>query len=88
VEFGVGTLPWMACPLTSTSNDEDPDPWPPDFDDNQVVNISDLIPFKPHYEAMDPDPNYDARFDLNEDGAIQITDLVPFKPFYLQNCTP
>ena len=84
----LGTNPMNGCSLTSTAHDEDPDPWPPDFDDNQVVNISDLIPFKPHYGAVDPDPNYNARFDLNADGAIQITDLIPFKPFYLQNCTP
>ena len=82
----LGTNPTNGCSLTSAANDEDPDPWPPDFDDNQVVDIADLIPFKSHYEAVAPDPNYNARFDLNADGAIQITDLIPFKPFYLLNC--
>jgi hypothetical protein len=39
----LGTDPAMACPLTSTANDEDPDPWPPDWDDTQTVDILDLL---------------------------------------------
>jgi len=61
--------------------------WPPDFDDDRTVTISDLLPFKPHFGAASPsDSVYDARYDLNMNGAINIADLIPFKPAYGQGC--
>jgi hypothetical protein len=88
VEGFVSTLPLVACPATAIPDDEDPDAWPPDWDDTQTVNLLDLLPFKQHSRATDPsDPKYDARFDLNTDGAINILDLLPFKPFFRLSCT-
>ncbi len=82
-----GTLPFTACPATSTANDEEPDPWPPDFDDSQTVNLLDLLPFKQHFGAVDPqDPLYEARYDLQADGDIDIQDLLPFKQFFMLSC--
>jgi hypothetical protein len=89
VEAFTGTVPSVACAATSDKDDEDPDAWPPDWDDNQTTDIVDLLPFKPHLGVIDPsDPLYDARFDLNMDGAINILDLLPFKPFFNVSCGP
>jgi hypothetical protein len=75
-----GTLPLTACPATATANDEDPDSWPPDFNDSRNVNLVDLVgvpnSFKTSFGATDPDPLYFARFDLSMDGSINLVDLV------------
>jgi hypothetical protein len=79
-ELSVGTDPLLACGPTA---------WPPDFDDNQTVNLLDMLPFKPHFGATNPsDPKYDPRYDLNTDGAINLLDLLPFKPVFRLSCTP
>src|SRR3990172_2831022 len=89
VEIFLGTDPNQACSLTTDLNDENPDPWPPDFDDNQTLNIAALVPFKTAFGAVDPsDPAYSARYDLNMNGAVNIADLVPFKPFFEMSCVP
>jgi hypothetical protein len=95
-----GTLPLTACPATADPIDEDPDAWPPDFSDNQTVNILDLVftldtdadtvpdaGFKDSFGATDPDPKYFPRFDLKIDGTINLLDLLPFKRFYGLSCT-
>jgi hypothetical protein len=87
VEAFTGTIQSVACAATSDQDDEDPDAWPPDWDDNQTTDIVDLLPFKPHYGATDPsDPLYDPRFDLDMDGAINTLDLLPFKSFFSVSC--
>ena len=85
----VGTLPLTACPATADPIDEEPDAWPPDWNDDRTVNLPDLlltldtdadtIPdagFKTSLGATDPDPLYFPRFDLNMDGTIAIDDLL------------
>jgi hypothetical protein len=77
-------------------NNEDPDPWPPDFNDNRMIDVTDLlgagISFKNSYGATGPNPPYYTRFDLSQDNTIAVTDLlgVPnsFKSLYGQSCTP
>jgi hypothetical protein len=94
LEFFVGTDPNLACPATAASNDEDPDAWPPDFNDSRNVNLVDLVGipgFKTSFGATDPDPNYIPRFDLSADGAINLVDLVGapgFKSAFGTTCTP
>ena len=39
----LGTNPALCCSQTGAANDEDPDPGPPDFNDNQVVGIDDIF---------------------------------------------
>jgi hypothetical protein len=79
-ELIIGTDPLTSCGVLA---------WPPDFDDDRAVNLLDLLPFKPHWNARDPlDPKYDPRFDLNMDGAIDLLDLLPFKPFFRLSCSP
>jgi titin len=91
-----GTLTLDACPSTTGMDDEDPDAWPPDFDDSRTVDVLDLlgdpISFKNSYGAVGPNPPYYARFDLSMDGAIDVLDLlgVPnsFKSMYGMTCVP
>jgi hypothetical protein len=90
-DFGeayMGTDYLAVCNATSTRNDEDPDAWPPDWDDDQAVTLFDVLPFKQHFIATDlSDPRYDPRYDLNTDGAINLFDLLPFKAHYGQSCS-
>src|SRR4030042_2021607 len=77
----MGTNPQKACPNTSTANDEPIDAWPPDFDDNRVINIIDvnrLLP--PYFDSREGDQNYSKRKDLNADGVINMTDLYMLLP--------
>lgn len=86
VEEFVGTNPMMAC-----EDGLDPSDWPPDFNDDQTVNLIDLLHgFKQAFGATDAsDPRYDPRSDLNLDGAINISDLVPgFKLSFGLTCAP
>jgi len=75
------TDPLKACSLTATTNDEDPDPWPVDFDDNQIVNILDVIPvLPPYFGSASGDPDYSQRRDLVPDGFINILDVTKVLP--------
>ena len=87
VELFVGTDAVDACAATSTADDEPVDPWPPDFNDSQHVNLLDILPLKPHFGATDPtDPLYDPRFDLAPDGRINLVDVLQIKPFFGTSC--
>ncbi len=90
IELFTLTDPETACAATPDMNDEDPDAWPPDWDDSQVPNLLDLLPFKAHFNATDPmDPRYGRRYDLFADGANNLLELLPFKPYFNDNrCTP
>jgi len=84
IEFTLTTDPLDNCPDNASD-----DAWPPDMDNSKMINISDLVPFKPHFGATDPsDPIYDTRYDLDLSGSINISDLVLFKPFFGLSCTP
>jgi hypothetical protein len=95
-ETAYGTLPLTTCPASTGANNEDPDAWPPDFDDSRTINLNDLLgaemSFKNSFGASDPDPDYHARFDLNVDAAITLFDLlgVPnsFKSLFGASCVP
>ena len=70
VEVFLGTLPLLACPVTSTTGDEDPDATGPDFDDSQDVDGSDVFLFAQRFgtELGVPTPlgklPYIPRFDI------------------------
>jgi hypothetical protein len=84
----LGTDPASACPLTSTPNDEDPDPWPPDFDDSQRVDLLDVLAMKPVFRSAEGDGTYEQRKDLNADGEINLIDVLALKPLFRESCTP
>ena len=87
IELFVGTDAVDACAATPAADDEPVDPWPPDFNDSQHVNLLDILPLKPHFGATDPtDPLYDPRFDLAPDGRINLVDVLKIKPFFGTSC--
>jgi hypothetical protein len=102
VEVRLSTDPQDACGDTTTPYDErgfdyyEPiSPWPPDFDDSQIVNIIDLNVLLPpplgSWGATSGDPLYYARRDLVPDGVINMIDLNKVLPPPLgawgQTCT-
>ena len=71
-------------------NDEPVDNWPPDFNDDQVVNLSDVLYLAPPmFFSVGPGLPYQVRYDLNLDNVINLADinyLAP--PIFFGTCTP
>jgi CubicO group peptidase (beta-lactamase class C family) len=87
----VGTDAVRDCPATTTANDEAVDAWPPDVNDSQAANLSDVIAFGPWFNQVGPNPPnllYNKRFDLNASGAVDLSDVVLFGPFFNRVCVP
>lgn len=81
----LGTLPDRQCPETSTVDDEEPDAWPPDFNDDQTVSISDVLALKPVFNHDVPPVSQ--RYDLSTDGTISISDVLMLKPYFNLSCS-
>lgn len=81
----MGTLAAQGCALTPTANDENVDAWPPDFDNNQSVTITDVLALKPVFG--DSGEEF-ARYDLAPDGNITISDILALKPHFNTSCEP
>jgi thermitase len=73
IEKYIGTNPNLACGTNA---------WPPDFNNDRVVNILDVTMFKP---KLSPNP-YDKRYDLNADGWINSMDVLFLKPYMGKSC--
>ncbi len=72
----MGTNPNSACPATTTGDDEPVDAWPPDFNDDTFVDITDISMIASHrLGARRGDSDYDPRYDLSADGFFDITDV-------------
>jgi hypothetical protein len=82
----MGTLPGVACPATTTANDEDPDAWPPDFNDDRQVNGLDAFLLALRFGSVVSDDTYSNRVDLNADGSINSFDLFRLAEVYNTNC--
>jgi hypothetical protein len=84
----VGTDPADACADTESANDEADDKWPSDFDDNRIINITDLFQvLPPYFGSSTGDPNYSARQDLDPNGVINIADMFKvLPPTFGQTC--
>jgi hypothetical protein len=77
------------CSATPAVSDEPlPDAWPPDFNDNQLVNLADWLSFNSRLGASPPNPAYDVRWDLNVSGLINLSDLLQLSPFMGKKCAP
>ena len=50
----------------------------PDFDGSGSVDFADFIMFARAFGATAADPDFEARFDLNEDNAVNFADFVLF----------
>ncbi len=72
----LGTNAARFCPLTAEPNDEDPDPWPVDFNDNRIVQIDDAFFVTSRFGFSNGEAAYVSRADISgQDGTIQIDDL-------------
>ena len=68
-------------------NDEPlPDRWPVDFDDNGMMNGSDLLTFAPMLGKIQGNPGYDVRWDMNNSNNINGSDLLKLATFFGKNC--
>jgi hypothetical protein len=88
VETYIGTNPLAACNQTTSANDEDPDAWPPDFNDDTAINILDVVALRTVYGKTSGQQGYNRRYDLDANGAIGITDVAAIRPVYDKQCTP
>jgi hypothetical protein len=83
VETFIGTDPLDPCADTTTANDETgvgESPWPPDFNDNGLVDIGDLVALRNHWVPLG-EP-YGERYDLNANGLCDIGDLVVLRTYW------
>ena len=86
VEMAASTDPLDNCGSTSIPNDEDTDAWPPDFNDDMKVTLSDVLQMRQPFGTSDGDPNYDTRFDLNADGQVSLADVLRLRPDFNESC--
>jgi hypothetical protein len=75
-----------SCADTTTANDENPDPWPPDFNDDKVVDLTDALTFLAHYPSAPGSPNWSVRFDLSPDSVVDVIDLTTFLAYFPGSC--
>jgi len=86
-EGTIGTDAADPCANTAAAGDEADDRWPSDFDDSQVINISDLFEVLPPYFGTAVPPT-SARRDLAPDGVINISDVFKvLPPYFGASCT-
>jgi hypothetical protein len=88
-ESSIGTVATQHCAATQFGFDEPlPDAWPPDINDNQLVNGSDILAYNSSFGSSAPGPPYTARLDLNASGLINGADILQFNPFFGKRCKP
>lgn len=94
-EATIGTMADQLCAATSGISDEPlPDAWPPDFNDNQLVNVADILSFNNTFgqPATNPPVNYAGtltpvqRWDLNGSGLVNVADVLQLNPFMFTRC--
>jgi hypothetical protein len=78
----VGTDPLNRCSVNPSDN-----AWPPDFDNDRNVSISDVLALKPIFGTSKGDGVYMARYDLSADDEIVISDVLALKPVFGTSCT-
>lgn len=77
VEKYVGTDPKLNCGNNA---------WPPDINNDKLVNQADLDLVKPHWQSKIGDKNYNKRVDLNADKRINSLDYSPILRFFDSAC--
>jgi hypothetical protein len=94
-EQAIGTLATVHCAAnTGVNNEPPPDAWPPDFNDNQLVNVGDIVFFNQFFgkHTTDPDVNLGGtlipvvRFDLNNNGIVNVGDVLQLNFFMFKRC--
>jgi glucose/arabinose dehydrogenase len=83
-----GTDPLDRCMnMAGANNEPPPDAWPPDFNDDQLVNGSDWLSFNNKFASRPPGPPYDVRWDLNMNGLINGADILHLNAYFAKRCT-
>jgi hypothetical protein len=96
-ESTIQTVATKHCMNTATAFDEPlPDAWPPDFNDNQLVNVADVLSFNNVFgqPITNPPVNFSGtltpvrRWDLNGSSLVNVADVLQLNPFMFLNCRP
>jgi Tol biopolymer transport system component len=82
IEAFVGTDPLDAC----ADNRLDA-AWPPDFDNDRKVGLSDVVAIALRLGSRAGGPRYSQRFDLNADGRIDLWDGLILLKYFGERCT-
>jgi hypothetical protein len=81
-EQHVGTDPLNNCPRGPFDS-----AWPPDFDNSRIVEVGDIISFKPVFGTVSGLPGWDVRHDIVPSGMIDVTDILAVKPYFFVTCS-
>ena len=76
IESTTQTNPAEACGVAA---------WPPDFNDDGLVNVTDVLMLKPVFGFSIPPAS--PRFDLTAGGSVSISEVLALKPFFGAGCT-
>src|SRR3989344_6056262 len=82
IEEYIGTDPNDNCADSATDA-----AWPPDFNNDKVVNQADIDAINVYFATKLGDANYDKRFDLNADQVINLTDTYVLRNYNGKSCT-
>ena len=86
--FKDGKERYMGTDQADACSDNSTDPaWPPDINNNKLVNIIDVLFFGGHMGAKIGESNYDKRYDFDANGTINIIDVLFFGPYMTKTCT-
>ncbi|MCH7999872.1 MAG: right-handed parallel beta-helix repeat-containing protein, partial [Chloroflexi bacterium] len=86
-ETDIGTDPNVRCAADNVAGNEGlPDAWPFDFNDNQRADLGDVLGYIPVFNSFDPNPPYDARYDLIRSGGITLADVLSYIPVFNTLC--
>ena len=94
-ESTIGTLGTTRCAANSGTNNEPlPDAWPPDLNDNQLVNVGDITAFNFAFGKTTGQAPVNfagtltpiARWDLNGSGLVNVSDVLQLNPFMFKRC--
>lgn len=95
-----GTSPYAVCSETPALNDETapyvpyttenpliPNPWPPDFNDDQRSTLPDATSFGAYFNTHQSHNSPGSRWDLNGDELVSLLDITKLGQFSSANCT-
>ena len=92
LETAIGTDDTKRCSATSAPGDETVDAYPPDSNNDQFVNITDVNALRPPVfnllQGNGTNASYTARLDFNADSFINITDVNALRPPVFNLLTP
>ena len=82
-ESSLGTDQFDSCPNSSDHN-----AWPPDLNNDDVVDVGDVLQYRDRILASLGDAAYLPRLDLIFDGRITMGDVLSLGQYFFQTCVP